>query len=268
MRLIVENVEKSFGSKRVLRQADAIFEQGEICGLLGRNGAGKTTLFSIIAGNLEAEKGCVWLEEEGQRRALQPEDLFFMVAEPSLPNFLTGRELIRFFIDVNRKEIQNLQTEDVYFDWIQFEEEDRDRLIQEYSTGMKNKLQMLMFLILRPRVILMDEPLTSLDVVVQLELKKIIRSIRSEHIILLSTHILQLAEDLCDRIVLLVDGKMETADVLQSNENKDAFEDRLIARLLEKNPEAELQTDSALQSENPVRSDPESCPSEKQKEEV
>nr|WP_072514192.1 ATP-binding cassette domain-containing protein [Ndongobacter massiliensis] len=268
MRLIVENVEKSFGAKRVLRQADAVFEQGEICGLLGRNGAGKTTLFSIIAGNLEAEKGSVWLEEEGQRRALQPEDLFFMVAEPSLPNFLTGRELIRFFIDVNRKEIQNLQTEDAYFDWIQFEEEDRDRLIQEYSTGMKNKLQMLMFLILRPRVILMDEPLTSLDVVVQLELKKLIRSIRSEHIILLSTHILQLAEDLCDRIVLLVDGKMEAADALQSKENKDAFEDRLIARLLEKNPEAELQTDSALKLENPVGSEPKSCLSEKQREDA
>ena len=80
-----------------------------------------------------------------------------------------------------------------YFSQIDFAPDDLDRLIQSYSTGMKNKLKMLMFMILRPRVILMDEPLTSLDVVVQHEMKEWIRIIRRDHIILFSTHILQLS---------------------------------------------------------------------------
>ncbi|MFR7353928.1 hypothetical protein [Anaerococcus obesiensis] len=116
-----------------------------------------------------------------------------------------------------------------------FDMEDADRLIQDYSTGMKNKLQMLMFLILKPKVILMDEPLTSLDVVVQLEMKKIIRDIHKDHIIIFSTHILQLAKDICDDIVLLHDKNLQKVDKKVS-EDKD-FEDKIIKLLTSKNIE-------------------------------
>ncbi len=206
MRLHIQEVKKSFGSKEVLRGANAVVEQGMVTALLGRNGAGKTTLFSLIAGEKQRDGGEILLEEEGILRPLALEDVFFMVAEPQLPNFLTGREMIEFFIGANREKIHDPQPADVYFDQIAFDEDDRDRLIQGYSTGMKNKLQMLMFMILRPKVILMDEPLTSLDVVVQHEMKVLIRSIHSEHIILFSTHILQLAKDLCDDVLLLREG--------------------------------------------------------------
>ncbi|MDY4196508.1 ATP-binding cassette domain-containing protein [Peptoniphilaceae bacterium SGI.137] len=212
IRLIVEGIYKAFQNKKVLNGIDADFEQGRVTALLGRNGAGKTTFFSILAGELTADSGNAWLEENGERRRLVPEDLFFMVSEPTLPNFLTGREMISFFIDANRKRLSGDLTPDPFFDQVDFEEEDRDRLIQDYSTGMKNKLQMIMFLILRPKVILMDEPLTSLDVVVQLEMRNLIRSIHEDHIIIFSTHILQLAQDLCDDVVLLRDGVMQRMD--------------------------------------------------------
>lgn len=101
---------------------------------------------------------------------------------------------------------------------------------------MKNKLQMLMFLILRPRVILMDEPLTSLDVVIQLQMKKIIREIHKDHIIIFSTHILQLAKDICDRIVLLHDKTLNPVDSLIKDDP--AFEDTII-NLLSGKAEAE-----------------------------
>lgn len=208
MRLHVSKLVKSFGDKLVLDGCSQEFEKGKVYALLGRNGAGKTTFFSILAQELSYDEGSIYLEEEGISRPLSLEDLFFMVSEPNLPNFLTGREFISFFVDANRSRITNLQVIDSYFDQIDFDKDDRDRLIQEYSTGMKNKLQMIMFLIMRPHIILMDEPLTSLDVVVQLEMKKLIRSIHTEHIILFSTHIMQLAEDLCDEIVLLRKGKM------------------------------------------------------------
>lgn len=228
MRLIVEEIDRSFGTKEVLKKASYTFEQGEVYALLGRNGAGKTTLFSIIANELPADAGRIWLEEAGERRALQTADLFFMISEPVLPGFLTGREFLRFFMDANRAQVSSPRPLEEYLAEIGLEADDADRLIQSYSTGMKNKLQMLMFLILKPKVILMDEPLTSLDVVVQLQIKKLIRSIRGEHIILLSTHILQLAEDLCDRMVLLHRGQLED---LQRGDDASEFERELIEKL-------------------------------------
>lgn len=230
MRLHVEGLEKSFGDKHVLCGANAVFEQGTVYALLGRNGAGKTTLFSLIAGERTKDGGCVTLEENGQMQPLLPEDAFFMVSEPTLPNFLTGRELLQFFVEANAEKIGRKIDLNAYFSQIDFAPDDLDRLIQSYSTGMKNKLKMLMFMILRPRVILMDEPLTSLDVVVQHEMKEWIRLIRRDHIILFSTHILQLAKDLCDKVVLLKKGTLVT---VEEDLHEADMENRVICLLTE-----------------------------------
>lgn len=208
MELVVANIAKRFGEKEVLRNLSWTFEQGSIYALLGRNGAGKTTLFSVISDLLERDAGAIYLVEDGKKRMLDYRDVFFMVSEPKLPVFLTGREFIRFFLEVNEAYIRDAKSAEAYLTQAGLAEEDWDRLIQGYSTGMKNKLQMLMFLILRPPVILMDEPLTSLDVVAQQEIKKQIRAIQKDHIILFSTHILELARDLCDRIILLHNGAL------------------------------------------------------------
>lgn len=87
-------------------------------------------------------------------------------------------------------------------------EEDRHRLIKSYSHGMKNKLQVLLFFLTKPPIILLDEPLTSFDVVVALEMKTMLREMKRAHILIFSTHILQLASDLCDELVVLNKGKM------------------------------------------------------------
>lgn len=230
MRLHVEGLKKSFGDKHVLCEANAVFEQGTVYALLGRNGAGKTTLFSLIAGERTKDGGRVMLEENGEMQPLLPEDAFFMVSEPTLPNFLTGRELLQFFVEANAEKIGRKIDLNAYFSQIDFAPDDLDRLIQSYSTGMKNKLQMLMFMILRPRVILMDEPLTSLDVVVQHEMKEWIRLIRRDHIILFSTHILQLAKDLCDKVVLLKKGTLVT---VEEDLHEADMENRVICLLTE-----------------------------------
>ena len=231
MKLLLNNLSKSFGSNLVLRGIDFTFEQGNVYALLGRNGSGKTTLFNLIANEVKKDAGSVWIETNGVQRALLPEDLFFMVANPALPNFLTGYEFIEFFMDVNPKTGGHEKTVDEYMDWIGFDEADKWRLIQGYSLGMKNKLQMLMFMILKPAIILMDEPLTSLDVIMQLQIKKLIREIRRNHIILFSTHILQLATDLCDEIVVLNNGLLTQID--HELLKDPAFESRIITILSE-----------------------------------
>lgn len=226
MKLIIENLSKSFGKKEVLNNASFTFEKGIIYALLGRNGSGKTTLFRLITDGLDKDSGEVFLEENGIKRKLEFKDIFFMVAEPELPKFLTGYEFIKFFIEANKENIKSSKSIEEYFALVDFDIEDSHRLIQGYSTGMKNKIQMMMFLILRPRVILMDEPLTSLDVVIQLEMKKIIREIHADHIIIFSTHILQLAKDICDEIVLLSDKKLQKVE--ENLINNPDFEDKII----------------------------------------
>lgn len=229
MQLVIEDLSKKFEEKSVLNELDARFDQGIIYALLGRNGAGKTTLFSLIAKELKKDSGEVYLLENGEKINLESKDVFFMLAEPELPRFLTAREFIKFFIDVNKERIADLHDTDYYFDLVKFDEEDKDRLIQGYSTGMRNKIQMMMFLILKPRVILMDEPLNSLDIVVQKEMKDLIKSIKHDHIIIFSTHILDLAKGISDEIVLLHKGQIEEVD--REIKNNPDFEDRIISLL-------------------------------------
>lgn len=226
MQLLIDNLSKSFDEKLVLDKLSITLDQGIIYGLLGRNGAGKTTLFSLIAKELEKNSGDIYLIDESSKSPLEIKDVFFMLAEPEIPRFLTGREFINFFIDVNKERIKGNLNPDIYFDQVKFDEDDKDRLIQGYSTGMRNKLQMMMFLITKPKVILMDEPLNSLDVVVQKEMKDLIKSIKNDHIIIFSTHILDLAKNMADEILLLHKGKISEVD--REIKNNPDFEEEVI----------------------------------------
>lgn len=233
MKLIIENLSKSFENKKVLENVSYEFDKGIVYALLGRNGSGKTTLFSLISSQLENDCGKAYIESDGKKIELSPKNLFFMNSTPKLPNFLTGREFIKFFVEANEDKIDGNISIDQYFKMVNFDLEDSNKLIQGYSTGMKNKIQMMMFLIIKPLVILMDEPLTSLDVVVQLEMKRLIRQIHEDHIIIFSTHILTLAKDLCDEIVLLHDKKLERVD--RKIINEPSFEDEIIRLLSDDN---------------------------------
>jgi ABC-2 type transport system ATP-binding protein len=232
MKLVLEDVKKSYDKKQVLKKASFTFESGKIYGLLGRNGSGKTTLFNCISGDVKYESGRIMLEEPGEfANERDYSKIGYVFSEPVLPDFLTGYEFIKFYIDINRDKITNLLTIKEYFKLIGISQEDQYRLIKGYSRGMKNKVQMLCFLITRPPVILLDEPLTSLDVVIALEVKKLLKDIKDEHIIIFSTHILQLAVDLCDEIVVLNNGTLEAVnkELLKSTE----FEHRIIEILKE-----------------------------------
>ncbi|HCW03854.1 MAG TPA: ABC transporter ATP-binding protein [Clostridium sp.] len=233
MRLVLEDIKKSYGEKEVLKGASFTFEKGKIYGLLGRNGAGKTTLFNCISGELKEDFGNIKLiEDEKINNELDYSKVGYVFSEPVLPEFLTGYEFLKFYIDINKDNIKEPLTIDEYFNIIDIDEEDRYRLIKGYSHGMKNKIQMLCFLIARPPLILLDEPLTSFDVVIALEIKNLLKRIKSDHIIIFSTHILQLATDLCDEIVVLNNGVLEEveSDALKSAE----FEEKIIDILKEK----------------------------------
>ena len=231
MKFIIEHLAKRFEHKEVLKDINFTFEEGKIYGLLGRNGAGKTTLFNCLNRDIKADGGSFCLEENGVRREVAAEDIGYVLSTPTVPEFLTGREFLKFFMDINAASIQNPKPLDGYFDDMSIAPEDRDKLLKDYSHGMKNKMQMLINIIAQPNILLLDEPLTSLDVVVAEEMKNLLRSLKDGRITIFSTHILDLALDLCDEIVLLSHGELEVVE--KSNLDDHGFKDKIIAALKE-----------------------------------
>ena len=231
MKLVIKNLKKSFDKKQVLKDINFEFEKGKIYGLLGRNGAGKSTLFNCLNEDLEIDSGKFFIEEDGKQRKMEADDIGYVLSTPNVPEFLTGREFLKFFIDINKKRIKKEKTIDEYFDFMKIENEDRDRLLKDYSHGMKNKMQMLVNIIASPNVLLLDEPLTSFDVVVAEEMKQMLKEIKKDHIIIFSTHIMELALDLCDDIVILNKGLLEEID--KNNLDNEHLKNKIIDALKE-----------------------------------
>lgn len=229
MRFTIEHLSKHFEKKEVLHDIDFSFESGRIYGLLGRNGAGKTTLFNCLNQDMKADGGSFYLEMDGQKKEIMPDDIGYVLSTPTVPEFLTGREFLEFFIDIHGERIKEPQSLDAYLDYMSIGVKDRDKLLKDYSHGMKNKMQMLVNIIARPNILLLDEPLTSLDVVVAEEMKQILRSLKQDRIIIVSTHIMDLALDLCDEIVLLNHGELEEVD--KTDMDSQEFKEKILAAL-------------------------------------
>lgn len=229
MELKIEKLVKSFEEKSVIKGAEYSFEKGKIYGLLGRNGAGKTTLFNCISGEMDFDSGKIYIQDEENNESMDYEKIGYVYSTPILPEFLTGYEFIKFFTDINKKKIKNIKTPEEYADMVCLERSDLDKLIKGYSHGMKNKMQMLATIIASPDIILLDEPLTSLDVVAAHEMKEMLMDMKKDHIIIFSTHILQLAKDLCDEIVLLHRGKL--SGVAEEVYHSTDFEEKLMEML-------------------------------------
>jgi ABC-2 type transport system ATP-binding protein len=231
MKLEIANLSKSYGEKEVLKSINFTFEEGKIYGLLGRNGAGKTTLFNAINNDISIDKGKFYLDSEFGKNILNTNDIGYVISTPVVPEFLTGREFLQFYLDINEDKKDSLHDIDYYFDLVKLTKEDQNLLLRDYSHGMKNKIQLLITIISNPKIILLDEPLTSLDIVVQEDMKQLLKSLKENHIIIFSTHILELATDLCDEIVILSNKNLEL--ITKENLNTKKYKDKIIKSLKE-----------------------------------
>lgn len=192
---------------------------------------GKTTFFNCLNEDIKVDEGSFSIYDNESKRKLDITDIGYVVSTPNVPEFLTGREFLKFFLEINEKNIENPKTIDEYFDFMKINIDDRDKLLKDYSHGMKNKMQMLINIIAKPNILLLDEPLTSLDVVVAEEMKQMLKEIKKNHIIIFSTHIMELALSLCDEIVILSNGILETID--KNNLDNTEIKDKIINALRE-----------------------------------
>ena len=106
MKLIIENLNKCYEEDEVLRNINFTFEEGKIYGLIGRNGAGKTTLFNSINKDIDINSGSFYIEENNNKEELDTSDIGYVISTPTVPEFLTAREFLTFFIDINKNKIK------------------------------------------------------------------------------------------------------------------------------------------------------------------
>ncbi|MBK5114603.1 MAG: ABC transporter ATP-binding protein [Candidatus Heimdallarchaeota archaeon] len=206
----VNNVEKSFGDVRAVDGLTFIIKPGEIFGLLGPNGAGKTTTLKLILGLLELDAGeiSVFDLSPSTDEMMIKQNIGYVSEEPLIYKSMTPKELFDFTSSIRKlnpedttsklqRYLESLEAEQYY-----------DKLIATLSRGNKQKMQIIAALLHEPKLLIMDEPLTGLDA----KSAKVVKEILELHAenggsVIFSTHILEVAEDVCDRICIINEGK-------------------------------------------------------------
>ncbi len=209
--LQLSNLNKQFGTKYAVRNLNLAIPGGEIFGLLGPNGAGKTTTFKMIVGLLQATSGQVRVG--GYDVQTQPlaakQQIGFVPDTPLLYEKLTASEFLSFVADlygVEKDRARRRATELLrMFDL----GENADDLIDSFSHGMKQKTALAAALIHDPGLLILDEPTVGLDPKSARLIKDILRQLTGRGVtVILSTHILEIAERMCDRIGIISQGEL------------------------------------------------------------
>ena len=209
---------KRYGSFTAVDAIDLTVPAGEVFGFLGPNGAGKTTTMRMIAGILRPTSGTVRVA--GIDLLADPvgakSKLGFIPDRPFIYEKLTGTEFLRFVAGLYDQEGAQVEHRGrellALFDL----EEWRDELVESYSHGMRQKLIISSAFIHRPAVIVVDEPMVGLDPKSAKILKDLFREyVRRGHTIMMSTHTLEVAETMCDRIGIIQGGKIRAAGTME-----------------------------------------------------
>jgi ABC-2 type transport system ATP-binding protein len=211
--LQVDKVVKSFGANMAVKGVSFEVENNQILGLLGPNGSGKSTMMKIIVGILKPDSGSVNVQGiDVAADAISVKKMVGFVPESArLYEFLTGIEYLDFVATVHGLEPDVKQERISEFLKALDLEGRENELIHGYSQGMKQKLAIIAGLLHRPRILILDEPLNALDPRSARIVKDLIHRLREDGVpTIFSTHVLEIADAICDRIVIMYDGKVLT----------------------------------------------------------
>ena len=205
------NVSKSYKNKLAIDNISLEINKGEIFGFIGHNGAGKTTTIKSIVGIHDFEKGDIIINSNSiKTNPIEcKKDIAYIPDNPDLYESLTGIQYLNFIADIfkiDKNKRQNL----IQKYSREFEiEKDLGSIISSYSHGMKQKLAIISALIHNPKVLILDEPFVGLDPKASFTLKEIMKEFcNNGGCIFFSTHVLEVAEKICDKIAIIKDGKI------------------------------------------------------------
>jgi heme ABC exporter ATP-binding subunit CcmA len=209
MTLAIRQVSKSFGQHRVLDALDLAVQPGELLCLLGRNGAGKTTLLKILAGLIRPEAGSIWIEgkEVDYAESHARHAIGLVMHQPFLYEHLTGMENLRFYARLYQAPDDNaaLDAAMAQVGMQRF----GGKPVRAYSRGMKQRLTIARALLHNPRILLLDEPYTGLDLQGSLVFNQLMLEQKQQgHIVIMTTHDLSHALPISSRFAFLARGRV------------------------------------------------------------
>jgi ABC-2 type transport system ATP-binding protein len=226
--LIISNLTKTYGTKKAVDNLSLHIGKGEIYGFIGHNGAGKTTTIKACCGLLQFDSGEIRIDGVSVKdKPLEcKKKIAYIPDNPDLYEFLSGIKYLNFVSDIfgisqTDREIRIKKYADLLGLY-----DDLAQPISSYSHGMKQKLAVISALIHKPRLIIMDEPFVGLDPKASHILKGIMREICDEGgAIFFSTHILEVAEKLCDKVAIIKNGKLVVSGTMEEVKGNDSLEE-------------------------------------------
>ena len=240
MSIQVNNISKSYGAQKALAEVSFEVSKGEVVGFLGPNGAGKSTLMRILTTYLEADSGSAHINDHDVKadpRNVQLSVGYLPENNPLYPDMYV-REYLAYqaeFFHVDKDTIDSVIQRTGL-------EPEAHKKIRQLSKGYKQRVGLAAALLHDPEVLILDEPTTGLDPNQLIEIRKLIREIGAQKTILLSTHILKEVEAVCDRVVIINNGKIVADESLEALRKKQdqvievEFDYRVEEVLLEKLP--------------------------------
>lgn len=226
--LTIEHLTKTYGDKRAVDDLSLHIAPGEIYGFIGHNGAGKTTTIKSCCGILGFDSGEITIGGVSMKEnpLVCKSKLAYIPDNPDLYDFMTGIQYLNFVADVfgvpadeRQKKIRELADAFEITDALA-------EVISSYSHGMKQKLAIISALIHSPKLIIMDEPFVGLDPKASHLLKQLMRKICDDGgAIFFSTHVLEVAEKLCDKIAIIKNGKLIQSGTVEEVKGDTSLED-------------------------------------------
>lgn len=228
--LEIKNLTKEYGEFKAVDDLSLTIEAGEIYGFIGHNGAGKTTTLKSIMGILPFEKGEIIIDGYSIKKEpfMCKERMSYIPDNPDLYEYLTGIQYLNFIADVYRMNKEDREREiKKYGDMMELTSS-LAMPISSYSHGMKQKLAVIAAFMHKPKLVIMDEPFVGLDPKASHLFKELMRDFCNQGgAIFFSTHVLEVAEKLCDRVAIIKEGKLvisgKTEDVIGNDSLEDVF---------------------------------------------
>ena len=209
--LKIENLTKSYDEKKAVDNLSLRIHAGEIFGFIGHNGAGKTTTLKACCGILDFEEGEIFIDGESVKKnpIRCKEKIAYIPDNPELYAFMKGIQYLQFVADVFGVSEEDRQVRIHKYADVFGLTENLGQLISTYSHGMKQKLALIAAFLHDPKLIILDEPFVGLDPKASHTLKGMLRECCEKGgAIFFSTHVLDVAEKLCDKVAIIKEGKL------------------------------------------------------------
>ena len=225
--LKIEHLTKAYGSKKAVDDLSLHIAPGEVYGFIGHNGAGKTTTIKSVAGILPFDSGRILVD--GVDIAKDPiackQRMAYIPDDPQLYAFMRGTEYLNFVGDIYGVGAAQRQERIAAYAQAFEMTEDLGQAIGAYSHGMKQKLALMAAWLHQPRLILMDEPFVGLDPKAAHTLKGMMRTLCDQGgAIFFSTHVLEVAEKLCDKVAIIKDGRLIRSGIMEEVKGDESLE--------------------------------------------